>query len=322
MKNDLLCFKLCYCYGVSEVILRERFPDAMEIADELSYFKDKKATNELRALYRVIFLTIRHMDKVKDNWSLDRLLNPKEAAAITSTGLDLDGMYANVNSLDSAISMWIVMANSKLPKVHEELEVNLPFALFEMLTSIRQFTLQELPAVQYMLKRQPFTYNIYFSNSEILNVSVYETLCSDTAILKKLRVLCGDEDLRDYSDDSVLGKRLKSSKDRLFMRAAELSVFETLVLDTSSVPPVICQDAVSALTPEVEVISTNSVLDLDPQVLASKGTAVMTRDRDILSAKIGNVLLPLALPRGLYRRVLKGAFPNARLYACPFSRGQ
>lgn len=315
MQNDLLCLKLCYCFGVSEQELRLRFGDAMEIADEIGYFKSLPHTRELRTLYRVIFGTIRSMDKVKDNWQVQHILGAREAETIKRMGLDFDTICQNAKSLDFALQIFITMANSKLPHVYQELQISLPYAMFELLLKIRNFTLQELPSVQYMLKRQTAATNVYFSNSEILNVSVYETLRSDATVLKRLRVLCGDGVPDVVIDNSELGKRLKDSKNFFFVRSKDLDQFETLIFDASTMQRTRPEEMFMEHVDDLEMLTVGSVFSVDEATLLSPKTVVISRDSRLLGDKrIANLYIPLPIARGVYKKVLKGMYPHASFY--------
>ena len=321
-QNQLLCYKLCYILGVTEETLYLRFRRLHELAIKGDYFKDKPAVRDFRALTRVYFLLIRHYDLYRKANSIFEISGNRLDDYLNGVSFDVDSIFKSSSNLVECINMFSRLVSDLLHKVYIELEIGLSFSEFLLFTELPQIMEQELRQVQFLLKRSPSYFNIYFFASEVLNADISEMMRSDKFLLKRLLLVTGCR-IASCSDTSSLALAVQNEDNSAFLKVQDLDQFQWVYVDMTSVSNEV-KEMISKMQfgEDTEVIYVANRVQCFERLTGDNtttNTVLITHCHEQIIDMLQDwtchvsILLTMPLPKTTYRRVVKHDWSNVYL---------
>lgn len=318
-QNKLLCYKLCYCLGVPEESLKLSFSQIHAIAEDTGYFKDHGCARLYRAYARVYFIVIRHNELYRKARSLWEVAGHRLDSYLSDLSVDINSLFVNSSSIEEFLQIIAGCANNLLAGVYADLLPGIPFEDFVTLLKLKKPSQLEIAQMQFMLRRQPSQYNIYFAAGDVLNVALVDMLHSDVNLLKRVRLVTGNTGFK-VADTSVLCTALRNADDTAFLHMDDLKSFDYVIVDKTALNDLdtlketisegcsltLCDnlaECLSCIQPDSTPESTVIVVHCTEDELRS-----LTDYSDEVT-----IISTLPIPRNVYRQILRREWQNVYL---------
>ena len=319
-QNKLLCYKLCFCLGVPEESLKLSFSQIHTIAASMGYFKARESVRLYRAYARVYFIVIRHYELYRKAKSLWEVAGHRLDSYISDIPVDFNEMFVSAATIESFIGTIAGFANNLIAEVYNELTPGISFEDFSCLLTLKKPSELDIAQMQFMLRRQPSQYNIFFSASDVLNVAMVDMLHSDMNLLKRIRLVTGNLASRP-ADKSALSEALRNADDIAFLRTDDLKGFDHVIVDKSAM----CQGDTPKVTSREcggDIFYCDNIAECLSHVhqgCTAENTVIVAHctEEELNSlldfANDVTIVSTLPLPRNVYRQILRREWKNVYL---------
>lgn len=169
-QNRLLCYKVSYCLGVEDYVLARDFHGLHEIAKEIGYFDSCPIANKYRALSRVFYMVTRHYEMYAPGKSFGSVAGNRFKPFLKGTGISPETIYKDSADVSDFLSKIAGMSQKLLPALYDELKPATDYLSFISVLKLEAMSEPVMKKVQYILRRLPPTYCVYFFGSDLYNV--------------------------------------------------------------------------------------------------------------------------------------------------------
>ena len=152
------CFKLCYILGVSQEELAEAYPVEYRVAFELGAFNVTPAMQRFRELSTFYYQNLRNY----------------EAGSLVK--------------LQAAVEEHNIL----LGQVHADLQIQLSFALFELIAKCPNLDAKTAVQIAFIMSKTNPLYGLYFYQRELLNIALGAMLHDDLSLRDRLSLVSGE----------------------------------------------------------------------------------------------------------------------------------
>lgn len=320
-QNKLLCFKTCYCLGVSDATLQTDFPELHEIAQSTGYYDSLVVAKKYRAITRIFYTVVRYADLYEPMKSFNAVAGDRFKSFLEGTGLNPDLIYKESSDLPEFINRLVEMSHRMLPNLYDELKLGLDFTSFETIMRLKCLSADEIESIRFALRRTSIQYSVYFFESPILNIAVRDMLRTDSS-LRKFISMAIHRPLDRGVDTSNLALELNKRDDGYFVSMQEvMQDYKNVYMITSDLSPEIQSEIVSCsgsnniplnvagdINLFIEAWKIKESLHSSTVILARINEEELSRLQENCPGVVVVLLIPVN--RTLYRNVLSGLIEN------------
>lgn len=168
-QNRLLCYKVSYCLGVEDYVLAHDFHKLHEISKEIGYFNSCPTARKYRALCRMFYRVTRHYELFTPGKSFGAVAGNRYKTYLKGTGIFPEIIYKDCANVLEFLNTLVGMSQRLLPALYEELKPSTDYLSFASVLRLEPMSELQMKQVQYILRRIPPNYCIYFFGSEVYN---------------------------------------------------------------------------------------------------------------------------------------------------------